>query len=237
MGDTKSGRQNNAGADGAGPPFWRTGEDRILTLPNIISLLRLIMIPVFFVVYVFYGQVILGAIIFAAAAATDWLDGQIARGTNSVTKLGKLLDPFNDRVLLIFGVIAIFVTGRIPLWIMILVFARDIILGILLLWMKRTHGNEITVAYVGKFATAFMMFAFCMLMLNWPLVGGLDWFEISWLPGFGAGDVSLGIFFAYVGVVLQWIAAALYLYRGIRYGTTAADHGISNTSDREGKVA
>lgn len=199
----------------------RTGEDRIFTVPNLLSFVRLALIPLFFYLYVFAGQPVIGMVVFAVAACTDWVDGMVARATNTVTKLGRVLDPFVDRVLLIFGVIAVFCTGRLPLWIMLLVFIRDIILGILTLYLKNKKGNDLTVSYVGKFATAFMMVAFCMLMLNWPIVAGLGMFEISWLPGFGQASVSMGIFLAYIGVVLQWITAAIYLYRGIRYGTTA----------------
>ncbi len=199
----------------------RTGEDRIFTVPNLLSLIRLLLIPVFFVLYVFAGQPVAGMVVFAVAASTDWIDGKVARATGAVTKLGRVLDPFVDRLLLIFGVIAVFLTGRLPLWIMVLLFARDIILGILTLSMKKKTGNDLTVSYVGKFATAFMMVAFCMLMLNWPVAGGLGLFEIGWLPGFGTGEFCVGIFVAYVGVVLQWITAGIYLYRGIRYGTTA----------------
>ncbi|MGI6216124.1 MAG: CDP-alcohol phosphatidyltransferase family protein [Coriobacteriales bacterium] len=215
----------------AGARKKRTGEDRIFTIPNLLSFIRLLMIPVFFWLYVFAGQEVAGMIVFAVAACTDWVDGTVARATNSVTKLGKTLDPLVDRILIIFGVIAVVVVGRMPLWIMILVFARDIILGTLSIYMKRVHGNDFTVSYVGKFATAFMMVAFCMLMLNWPIVPGLGWFEISWLPGFGAEPYSLGIFLAYIGVVLQWTVAVIYLYRGIRYGTTAKDHGMSTKAD------
>ncbi len=214
--------QNSGGKRGK-----REGEDRIFTVPNLLSTVRLILIPVFFVVYVFFNQTILGCVIFALAACTDWIDGTVARATGAVTKLGKVLDPFVDRLLLIFGVIAVFVTGRIPLWIMILLFARDIVLGSLTLWMKNKHGNDLTVSYVGKTATAFMMTAFASLMVDWPMVSGLGWFEISWLPGFGVGAFSLGIFLAYIGVVLQWVTAGIYLYRGLRYGTTAKDHGPS----------
>ncbi len=205
----------------------RSKEDCILTAPNIISFTRLIFIPIFFVIYVFYDQTVLGAIIFAVAAATDWLDGMIARSTNTVTKLGKTLDPVIDRLLLLFGVLAIFITGRIPLWILVLILLRDIILGSLTIWMVETHGNSLTVSYVGKCATACMMVAFVMLMLDWPIVSGLGWFEIRWLPGFGQGEFSFGIFLAYIAVILQWITAALYIYRGIRYGTTSADHGAT----------
>lgn len=199
----------------------RTGENRIFTIPNLLSCIRLLLIPVFFVLYVCYNQTVLGMIIFAVAACTDWIDGKVARATGSVTKLGQILDPFVDRLLLIFGVFAVYLSGRLPAWIVVLLLLRDIILGILTICMKKKSGNDLTVSYVGKFATAFMMIAFSMLMLNWPIITGLGLFEISWLPGFGAGQFCFGIFVAYVGVVLQWITAGIYLYRGIRYGSTA----------------
>lgn len=230
---------NDAGVNGGKPAkgSTRTGEDRILTIPNALSFVRLLLIPVFFGLYVGADQKIPGMAVFAVAACTDWIDGTVARATNTVTKLGRVLDPLVDRLLLIFGVIAVFCTGRVPLWIMILIFARDIILGILTLYMKKEYGNDLVVSYVGKFATAFMMIGFCMLMLDWPMVPGIGLFEISWLPGFGAASVSLGIFFVYVGVILQWITAFIYLYRGIRYGTTAADHGLSEDADASGLEA
>ena len=204
----------------------RTGEDRIVTLPNCISLVRLILIPVFFFVYVVLGENIVGVVIFVIAACTDWIDGLVARSTGSVTKIGKVLDPLVDRILIIFGVLAVVATGRAPLWIALLVFARDIILGVFTLRLKKRTGNDLAVSYVGKAATACIMTAFGMLLLDWPMVPGLGLFEISWLPGFGAGSFSLGIFLAYIGVVLQWITAVIYLYRGTKYGTTAADHGV-----------
>ena len=199
----------------------RTGEDRIFTVPNLLSFIRLLLVPVFFVLYTFMHQEIAGMVVFAIAACTDWIDGTVARATNSVTKLGRVIDPFVDRVLIIFGVVAVFCVGRLPLWVMVLVFLRDIILGIFTLRLKKRTGNDLTVSYVGKFATAFIMFGFAMLMINWPMVPGLGLFEISWLPGFGAQSFSLGIWFCYVGVVLQWIVAGIYLVRGAKYGNTA----------------
>jgi len=212
----------------------RTGEDRIFTVPNAISFIRLLLIPVFFIFYVVFDNVPLGVILFVIAACTDWVDGVVARKTGTVTKVGRVLDPLVDRFLLIGGVLAVFVVGRIPLWVLALVLIRDVVLGTLTLKINEEYGRQLTVSYVGKVATAIMMVSFGMLLLNWPMVPGLGLFEISWLPGFGAGTFSLGIFLAYIGVFLQWITAILYLYRGIRYGTTARDHGKSEMVEEEG---
>ena len=220
-------------ATGNGRPK-RTGEDRIFTVPNVISFIRLLLIPVFFVVYVDFHNIPVGVILFVIAACTDWVDGMVARKTGSVTKVGRVLDPLVDRFLLIFGVFAVFVVGRIPLWVLALVLIRDIVLGSLTLKINEEYGRQLTVSYVGKVATAIMMVAFGMLLLNWPLVPGLGLFEASWLPGFGTGTFSLGIFMAYLGVILQWVTAILYLYRGIRYGSTARDHGESEPINKAG---
>ena len=90
-------------ATGNGRPK-RTGEDRIFTVPNVISFIRLLLIPVFFVVYVDFHNIPVGVILFVIAACTDWVDGMVARKTGSVTKVGRVLDPLVDRFLLIFGV-------------------------------------------------------------------------------------------------------------------------------------
>lgn len=212
----------------------RTGEDRIFTLPNAISLIRLLMIPAFFIAYVAYHNVPVGVVLFVIAACTDWVDGMVARKTNTVTRVGQVLDPLVDRFLLIFGVIAVFVVGRIPLWVMVLVFSRDIVLGVLTLKINEDTGEPLAVLYVGKVATAFMMTAFAMLILNWPLVPGMGLFEIDWLPGFGDGTFCLGLYLAYIGVVLQWVTAVIYIYRWIRYGTTSADHVRPTTLEEAG---
>ncbi len=103
--------------------------DRVLTVPNVISFIRLCMVPVYLVLLL-NGQNIAAAIVFAVAAATDFLDGQIARRTHCVSKLGQLLDPVVDRTLMVAGVLGVFLAGRVPLWIILLIVARDgLVLG------------------------------------------------------------------------------------------------------------
>lgn len=194
--------------------------DRIWTIPNLISLIRFLLIPLFFYFFVIVRDNTIGCILFAVAAGTDWVDGQVARKTGQVSNLGKVLDPAVDRVLLAVGVISIWLVGRLPLWLMILVFARDIVLGILALWLKKRHGEQLTVIYLGKVATALLMVGFASLVLAWPVAPGLGLFELAAFPGFGAAAFPVGIWFAYVGIVLSWATGIIYLYRGIRYGST-----------------
>ena len=88
--------------------------DTIFTIPNLISTIRLCMVPCF-IVLLLTGYDILATVLFAVAAGTDWIDGQIARRTHTVSKLGRLLDPAVDRILMISGVVCLLAVGRLPL--------------------------------------------------------------------------------------------------------------------------
>ncbi|MEG1197309.1 MAG: CDP-alcohol phosphatidyltransferase family protein, partial [Raoultibacter sp.] len=101
--------------------------DKIFTIPNVISMVRLCLVPVFLVLLM-NGNDLAAALLFALAAGTDFLDGQIARRTNTVSKLGQLLDPAIDRILMIAGVGGLLLVGRLPLWIVAVVLIRDLFL-------------------------------------------------------------------------------------------------------------
>lgn len=147
--------------------------DKVLTAPNVITLLRLLLLPLF--LWLLFGTPyhIAALVVYAIAASTDWVDGQVARRTHQVSKLGKLFDPFVDRLLIAVGVIAIFILGRLPLWILAYLIVRDIILLIGGRYLLAKVGKVPPVVYVGKFATAFIMFGFCLLLLGMPELPGL----------------------------------------------------------------
>ncbi len=189
--------------------------DRVLTVPNVISFIRLCMVPVYLVLLL-NGQNIAAAIVFAVAAATDFLDGQIARRTHCVSKLGQLLDPVVDRTLMVAGVLGVFLAGRVPLWIILLIVARD---GLVLgggAWLLFKRSIRIPVIYPGKFATTFLFIGFAALILNWPLVPGLGLCDISWLPGFTGTEVCWGIWFIYAGLALSLGTTVYYVWAAIR---------------------
>lgn len=183
--------------------------DKILTLPNIITFARLALVPCYLVA-LFNNQNILATILFAVAASTDFVDGQIARRTNTVSRLGQLLDPAVDRILMVTGVLGVFAVGRLPLWMIIVVCARDLYLlygGCVLLFKYKTR---VPVFYAGKVATTFLFIGFGGLLLNAPLVSGLGWCNISWLPGFNGDMVSWGIWFVYAGLIIAVITTFFY---------------------------
>lgn len=175
--------------------------DKVLTIPNVISFIRLCMVPVYLTL-LFRGHDVAAAIVFAIASLTDFLDGQIARRTHTVTKLGQLLDPAVDRILMVMGVLGVFLVGRIPLWIIVLVVARDALLLVGGAWLLKAYKIRVPVIYPGKFATTFLFIGFAGLLLNMPLVPGLGICALSWLPGFNFDPVSWGIWFVYAGLIL-----------------------------------
>src|SRR4030095_11737614 len=90
--------------------------DRVLTIPNVISFLRIALIPVFVVLIVDPDTTRAGLVVFVVVVATDWVDGALARATGQVSDLGKVLDPVADRLAIAAGLIAPRVGGGLPLW-------------------------------------------------------------------------------------------------------------------------
>ncbi|MCI9128805.1 MAG: CDP-alcohol phosphatidyltransferase family protein [Eggerthellaceae bacterium] len=175
---------------------------RILTAPNLISAARLCLVPLYLWLLL-SGEDIWATVVFAIAALTDFVDGQVARRTHSVSKLGKLLDPAVDTILMMTGVIGTCLVGRCPVWILVIIIARELFLliggGILI----KTRDIHIPVVYAGKFATTFLFIGFAALLLNQPLIPGLGITDIPWLPGFSSEPVCWGIWFIYIGLILQ----------------------------------
>ena len=184
--------------------------DRVFTLPNLISVVRLCLVPVYLVL-LFNGFDVMAACMFALAAGTDWIDGQIARRTNTVSKLGQLLDPAVDRILMIAGVAGLFLVGRLPLWIILVVLARDLLLLAGGAYLVKRYRIRVAVIFPGKVATTFLFIGFAGLLLNWPLLPGLGLVDAAWLPGFNGDPVSWGIWFAYAGLALELVTTAYYV--------------------------
>ena len=189
--------------------------NRIFTIPNVISFIRLCMVPVYMVLLL-NGYDLLATFMFALAAGTDWIDGQLARRTNCVSKLGQLLDPAVDRILMSCGVIGLMLVGRLPIWIVFVVLGRDLMLLVGGAYLLKRYHERVAVIYPGKVATTFLFVGFAGLLLNMPLIGGLGWFEASWLPGFGFEACSWGIWFVYAGLLLGLFTTLYYVLVGYR---------------------
>ena len=169
-----------------------------------------------FLALLFSGYDMAAACLFAFAAATDFLDGLIARKTNSVSRLGQLLDPAVDRVLMICAVVGLVIVQRIPIWIVVLVLVRDALLLFGQKYLLSTYHERIAVIYPGKVATTFLFVGFAGLLLNIPQIAGLGITDIDWLPGFNAAACSWGIWFVYVGMIIGVFTTVYYIMQGAR---------------------
>jgi cardiolipin synthase (CMP-forming) len=180
-------------ADGQG------SEDRVLTIPNVISVVRLLCIPWF--LYLLFGrdQRADAAILLAVLGATDWVDGYIARHWNQVSTLGKVLDPVADRLLLIVGIGAIVIDGSVPVVVAVLALGRELLVAAATLLLAALGARRIDVTWWGKAGTFWLMFAFPFF-----LAGNSDLF---WAD---QGEI-LGWVTAIPGIVLGYVALALYV--------------------------
>jgi len=171
----------------------------ILTIPNLLSFLRILLIPVFVVLIVRPSTTTAGLILFSIVAATDWVDGWVARRTGTVTELGKVLDPVADRLAMAAGLIALVIRGAFPLWAAALILVRDVAIlavGAVLLAGRRVR---IDVRFIGKIATFTLMFA--VPFVSW---GTLD------LP-LAAAALAAGWVGFTVGIVEYYLAAGAYV--------------------------
>jgi len=182
----------------------------VYTIANIVTILRLILVPIFFATLV-TGKHNLGAfLLFAVAASTDWLDGQIARRTGTVTALGKAIDPLVDRLLIASGVFGLWIVDRLPAWIVVVLVARDVYLAYGIWRLEQVYHRRMIVTYAGKATTALLLIGFADLILGWPVVPGLGITAAPWLPGLDSQPAVLGIWFVYAGVIMSIASAVQY---------------------------
>ena len=140
-----------------------------MNLPNKLTILRTIMIPVFLIFLYIPGLGmtgdVLAAAIFVLASFTDLLDGKIARKYNLVTNFGKFMDPLADKLLVCSALIALVDLDRIPAWVVIIIIAREFIISGFRL-VASDNGIVIAASYWGKFKTTFQMIMIILLILN-----------------------------------------------------------------------
>jgi len=173
--------------------------DRVLTVPNLLSALRLLGVPVF--LWLVLGPEADGAavLLLVVSGATDYLDGVIARRWNQVSRVGQILDPLADRLYILATLLGLGLRGIVPWWLLALIVARDVVLGVWLLVLRGRGVGPPPVHYLGKAATLNLLYAFPLLLLG----DG---------PGAGATVARVvGWAFALWGTGLYWWAGVLYL--------------------------
>jgi cardiolipin synthase (CMP-forming) len=190
-------------------------QSRILTLPNAITAVRLLCIPLY--VWLLFGahRQTAAAILLGALGATDWVDGFTARRLGQVSDVGKVLDPLADRLLVATAVVSIMVAGAVPIWFGAATLGREVLVSAMTLVLAALGARRIDVLWVGKAGTFALMFAYPAFLLSH---GSASWqvpfHYFAWVSGM-------------IGLVLAWIAAVAYLgpaRQALRQGRAGRAH-------------
>ena len=175
------------------------GLDRILTAPNVITLARLLCIPLFLWLLFGLHRQSIAAVLLAVLGATDWVDGHVARRYHQVSTFGKVLDPTADRLLVGTAVIAVIVHGAVPLWFGLATLVREALVSLVVLLLAALGAARIDVLWVGKAGTFGLMCAYPMFLLSY---GTATW----------QGPIRVAAWICgAVGLALGWVAAAGYV--------------------------
>lgn len=207
--------------------------NKIFTISNFITFTRLVLTLVFLYLFSTDFNRYVALAIYAVAASTDWLDGQIARMTKTVSWLGKMMDPIVDRALLFTGVLGLVVRGELPVWVCAVVIGRDVYLALGNIVVRRFHRRPIDVVYPGKIATALLMSGFTLMLLGLPVVDGFSWLPAgaAAFPGLNGSSVPMGIFFVYLGVCFSLLTAVIYTVKGAQAVRRAQKHPEEEDED------
>ncbi len=177
--------------------------NRVWTVPNLLSLLRLAGVPVFLYLVLVSEQDGLAILLLMAAGATDYFDGVIARRFHSTSRLGQLLDPAADRLYILATLIGLVARDGLPLWWALTLVGRDVVLASTLPVLRRHGYGPLPVHFLGKAATFNLLYAFPMLLAALP--GNDGWLATVFRP--------LGWAFATWGSLLYLWAGVLYLWQ------------------------
>ncbi|WP_433527849.1 CDP-alcohol phosphatidyltransferase family protein [Micromonospora sp. CA-263727] len=186
--------------------------DRVLTLPNLISFVRLLGVPLFLYLFLVVRADVAAIVVLAVGGTSDWVDGWIARRLRQVSRLGELLDPLADRLYILATLIAFTAREVVPWQFTAALLARELLLLGSLSVLRRHGYGPPPVHYVGKTATFLLLAAFPTLLLA------------ATVPATTAAAGAIGWALAWWGLVLYWAAGALYviqarqLVRAVRSG-------------------
>jgi len=202
----------------------------VISIPNVITVLRLVLIPFFFWFLVFAapgsGRNDAAFVLFTVCAGTDWLDGLIARATGTVTVIGKIIDPLVDRLLIASALLGLYLVGRVGLLLLVVLVGRDVYL-LYGAWVLERHGRRIPVTWLGKATTAVLLAGFASLIWDFPSVST----PVLGTIGLGSAHVTiggehlLGFYLVVAGVIMSLSAAVQYTFIARRaYREATAGH-------------
>ena len=168
----------------------------VVTIPNVVSLIRLLLIPVF-VWLVLIDETAWAGILLGFIGATDWIDGYLARRLDQVSEVGKMLDPIADRLAVAVAVVLGLIVGVLPPWFAWAIIIREVIISIGALYGWMNGVRRIDVRWLGKAATLLLYFA-----VTWFYLA--DGLNLRWLWW---GSIALGV----PGLVSYYVVAFAYL--------------------------
>jgi cardiolipin synthase len=193
---------------------------RILTVPNVLSVIRLAMVPVFLVL-ILRGQDGFALLVLVISSITDYLDGLIARTFKQISRLGQLLDPAADRLFIFAALIGLAARGVIPWWLFLVIVGRDAMLVVLGLVLANHGWGPLPVHHLGKLATLCLFYALPILMLGQAF------------PGAAFITTPVGWAFALWGAFIYWWAGVIYLIQTVRLLRNPVTE-VSSSSDSLG---
>lgn len=139
--------------------------DRIVTVPNMLSVLRLVGVPLFLWLLLGPKADAWAIVVLCVAGFTDWLDGKLARWLDQTTRIGMLLDPAADRLYIVATLVAFVLRGIVPWWLAAILVGKDVVVGLCLPVLRRAGYAPPEVHYVGKAATFALLYALPLLLL------------------------------------------------------------------------
>ena len=168
------------------------------TIPNALSGLRLLGVPLFFWLIVGPESDGLALAILIVSSFTDWLDGYLARRLNQFSRLGELLDPLADRLYVVAALAALYIRDLLPIWVVAALLMRDVLMSLLLVYLKRFGVTGVPVHFVGKAATMNLLYALPLILLgNFSGMVGQLAYVFGWA-------------FLIWGITMYWYAGLLY---------------------------
>ena len=180
----------------AGEPYDTT---RVLTLPNVLSFLRLLGVPLFLWLLLVRENDIWAVVVLAVGGASDWFDGYLARKWKQRSQFGVFLDPAADRLYILATLIGFVARDIVPWWLLVILVTRDVLLLLMVPALRSRGFISLPVHFLGKAATFLLLYAFPLVLLGF----GDDPWQLTFRV--------LGWALAIWGTILYWSAGALYL--------------------------
>ena len=176
----------------------------LFNLPNLLTWLRILAIPLLIAVFYLperwltgYERNLISSVLFAAAAVTDWLDGYLARRLNQTSAFGAFLDPVADKLMVAAALIVLLQLGRLDAILAFIIIGREIAISALREWMAKVgRGKSMTVSFLGKIKTTSQLAAIPLLLYHDPIGEWFDAFRIgTWLIYLAAALTLLSMFY------------------------------------------